>query len=1438
MGIVRKIFPVFVISFVVCSLSGRDDAGQAQASRNLSKAQLQGALRTGEFERAKSLVADHIAEADELFLSFLQQDFDGQRSAPNGPAPLEYARRLAEVFFKLFDFDFEKGVISYWEKAGVEQKRALLPILRDHFVLYRDERALDDAALSPVGVGSRFVSRYLSLAERYRAISCGKGELQCWLRASAFDAGKAWKAWQLAKTLKDEVGEAWGAYYYSIWAGEGPSETAARLAVEGGERLRLPRLYNEALTRQAWRALSRDDFEAHVDFFRKGLEVMRTIPVRESLFGHWSRRYYPGEAWFYLAIWRALESKKKTEARDMFEKGRQMSRQYGGKVGELAYLVEATPQLYRPGVFNDIASEAEKLARALGDPGWLAWFLISKADSLIGTQEFGSAIKVATEAGDLCSKLGARDWFAACLSKRAVSRAQSNDYPAAVADFKQAIRIYNELELPENAANAGLDAGYYLRSQPSTAMDFLNDALAAAEKTGDPGLISGVLNRRAQTRQSDAPSESVQDYMRALMYSERVSEEANTPGDYLGMMSRVSQALIRVGNFNQAIEIQNQRAEKARAKDLARIEADAYYWLQNIYSQYLGEPAKAAECVKKWQALLDRPGWKPSVNDLNKLAQASANLGQPARALEFWAKALKLAKETPAGEHFQRMVHNNVAELYLKLGDYDAVLAELEEVKNLIDRTFDAYRMSIELQRADLSNMTALAYVLAGDLAKAVELSVQAVDLEMKAAPGTALANYYPYFTPGDALALAGRYDESLDFYAKRRERAKQSKSITGERAALLGLGTVALRAGDTPKARDAFQGAVEIDRKPPGPQTGSLAQSLLKLAQLELSSGNPTRANALLAEARKTANPYDPNQLWQIERSSAHVYAKTGKSDLARQHFEQALNSLEDARERYRPEEFELRFGIDRLKVYDEYASYLVELAANTSFEADAAKALLVLERRRGQALWDLMATGWAGLQPEAVPEQLQRVREIEAQLTAKQNALRGQFNLAPDKRNARLIESLEAGLRKAKDEHAQLLTSLSQGRFRFSSPAGMRLDNLAGLQKYLGRNQALVEYLVDDETTFGFVLTSTGLKSERLAIGRETLRRKVRQLLEPFYRLRTGELDLARLGFDLEISVELYKSLFAPLEPHLGRATQILIVPDDVLRYLPFEVLVDRLPQKAPSSRIVFAEFGQAGFLLRRFTMSYLTAASHLPPSAANLQTARTDLTLLAMADPAARQGSPSSGSEDPLKRQLRSSSFRAAFSPLPGAMSEVEAISGYFPQKSVARFSGGQATETIYKTMAAKYGIVHLATHAVASDDQPLYSTLILAPDDKDREDGFLQAYEILRHPLRARLVVLSACETALGPLGRGEGLVGLVSAFQQAGAGAVIATQWSIDESAANVMAVFYEGLTSGKDPSAALRDAKLDILKKRMRYGGTEISLAHPFFWAPFVFIGR
>ena len=978
---------------------------------------------------------------------------------------------------------------------------------------------------------------------------------------------------------------------------------------------------------------------------------------------------------------------------------------------------------------------------------------------------------------------------------------------------------------------------------------------------------------RGQILANDSPAQSLEDLKMSLFYAERHRENLGYPGEVPVSMRLVSQAMRRMGKFSEAVQMEKRRAEYARAEGLLNVEADAYYWLSNIQCFDLGEPAIAAEYAEKYIDLMIRPGKRLTVNNYDRIAGAYLSIGKPARALEFWAKALQLAKETPAGEHFQRMLHNNMARIRLDLGDYDSAISELDEEAALIEstfhaytnpnirigyeledfnaaifeleahdalseRTFQAYRERIEVQKAEWFNRKALAHILSGNLARAAEESRQAIQLEFSTPPGTALAQYFSYFTPGDALALAGEWDEAIAFHKMRRDRAREIKSSPKEREALVKLGSMYDRAGKLNEARQNLLKAIRIDRTPPVSQTGSLSESLLALGRLEIHAGNLPKAEELLVEARKTANPYDLNQLWQAERALAAASAGQKKTDLAASHFELALSALEGTRERLRPEEFALRFGTDRLQVYDEYASYLAGRAIETGEAADTEKAMLVVERRRAQALWELMALGWARLQPDAVPEQVRRVREVEARLAAKQGILRDQFTLAPEKRNLALISQLEADLKLAKEEHARLLTALAQGNFRFSSPSALPRDLMAQIQKNLGPNRVLVEYLVTDESTYAFVLSPAGPKAFPLPAGRQKLRSQVQDLLRPFYRLRAGELDIARIRFNFLTAHELYMQLVAPLESLIGQDTQILVVPDDALYYLPMELLVDKLPEKKPTERQLYAECERAGFLVQRYTISYLTAAAQLVGGPDVLSEPPEPMTLLAMANPAARQDTGVQDQEDLLRRWLHSASSSWAFLPPPGSSDEATRIQRYFPAGRATVLTGSNATETGYKALSPQSGIIHLATHAIAADDQPFYSTLILTPDSKAREDGFLQAYEIIRSPLRARLVVLSACETARGPLGRGEGLVGLVSAFFQAGARSVLATQWSIDESTVELMTSFYKIMTEGKSHAGALRQAKLDIMKKRLRFAGTEVSLAHPFFWAPFVLIGN
>ena len=151
-------------------------------------------------------------------------------------------------------------------------------------------------------------------------------------------------------------------------------------------------------------------------------------------------------------------------------------------------------------------------------------------------------------------------------------------------------------------------------------------------------------------------------------------------------------------------------------------------------------------------------------------------------------------------------------------------------------------------------------------------------------------------------------------------------------------------------------------------------------------------------------------------------------------------------------------------------------------------------------------------------------------------------------------------------------------------------------------------------------------------------------------------------------------------------------------------------------------------------------------------------------------------------------------------------------------------------VKKGELSKYDYIHFATHGLVNSQYPELSGLLLAQNKASVEDGILYTGEIYGLDLKADLVTLSACETALGKRVEGEGLRGLTTSFLFAGARTVVVSLWKVaDESTSQLMINFYNELLTGKDKSTALRDAKLSLLK--------DANYANPFYWSPFVQIG-
>jgi CHAT domain-containing protein/Tfp pilus assembly protein PilF len=298
---------------------------------------------------------------------------------------------------------------------------------------------------------------------------------------------------------------------------------------------------------------------------------------------------------------------------------------------------------------------------------------------------------------------------------------------------------------------------------------------------------------------------------------------------------------------------------------------------------------------------------------------------------------------------------------------------------------------------------------------------------------------------------------------------------------------------------------------------------------------------------------------------------------------------------------------------------------------------------------------------------------------------------------------------------------------------------------------------------------------------------RNQITPLVERYRKTLLGLSDPAET-FNTD-GIALYRMLVAPAREMIRPGSTVMILNDGALSLLNFETLI--APEPAPHYFIEDAT---------------LVSASSLD--------------LLASAKPPGRTGN---------KLLL----FGDAVSPnpdypdLPKAATEMKQIEQHFSAPEVTVFARERATAGSYLTSAPQqFAYIHFVAHGVASRTDPLDSAIILSRSTAEADSFKLHARDIMKHPIRARLVTISACYGSGIRSYAGEGLVGLAWSFLRAGAHNVIGALWEVsEESAPRLMGSLYEGLEAGQPPAEALRKAKLALLHSKGEF-------RKPFFWAP------
>jgi CHAT domain-containing protein len=280
------------------------------------------------------------------------------------------------------------------------------------------------------------------------------------------------------------------------------------------------------------------------------------------------------------------------------------------------------------------------------------------------------------------------------------------------------------------------------------------------------------------------------------------------------------------------------------------------------------------------------------------------------------------------------------------------------------------------------------------------------------------------------------------------------------------------------------------------------------------------------------------------------------------------------------------------------------------------------------------------------------------------------------------------------------------------------------------------------------------------------------------------------------------LYKMLIAPAAGVLHPGTQVVILADGILSQLNFETLLVPGPSSDAQSSSVSA--APLHYLLEDFTFSSAPSLAMLA-GVAPARAANARMLLF---------GNPVSPSQE--------------FLSLPMFGFEMNRVESHFSPAQLSVFAGPQATPTAYvASQPRQFSYIHFVSHAVASQTNPLDSAIILSNPAGQENDFKLYAREIIRHPIDARLVTISACYGSGTRAYAGEGLVGLSWAFLRAGAQRVIGALWEVsDDSTPRLMDRLYQNLSSGESPALALRDAKLSLLRSGGRF-------RIPYYWAPF-----
>jgi CHAT domain-containing protein/tetratricopeptide (TPR) repeat protein len=927
-----------------------------------------------------------------------------------------------------------------------------------------------------------------------------------------------------------------------------------------------------------------------------------------------------------------------------------------------------------------------------------------------------------------------------------------------------------------SAYRSTINQGKILRQQGEflKAVEMFNQALRLGRANNDANIeLECLMNLGFLNWDLGKVKESNELFCQALLLSQKLAlkEQEARCSTYL----RIYEAYVRgkeacaSGSHQESIDQFNMAIDLARKIDSPEHELKCLrqmsmnYYHTKMYEQFSSLNNKAFLIARKINHM------KEEARCLNNIGISLYETSNYSRALIYYGEALSILGEYVDEGYDLSAILNNIGVTYRDLGGYDKAISSIRRALD-IDTNLNDY----EGIAAELSNLAAT-YRRKGILSNNrddvyLSLALNVESLEAAKRTGNKRSITAALNNIGLAYASDGKYVQALMYFQWALNEANLIGDFSEACNIYANMGFVLMEEENFGKAEEHFRKGLEL---------------VLRAGRNEV--------------------------LWETYFGLGQCLEKREHHDEALVCYEKAINTIDFMRSRLALDDLKAGFIRDKMKAYESLVNLLfIRKGKELTLKYDP-EIFEVIEKAKARAfLEELEKTDWRTSKSNVSPlrnegEDLSRNISLTISELTSPHLEEGQ--------RQKLLNRLEI----EEDEYANLLNRIKTEEADSTGIASPQVVSAAEMkEKYLDEKSALLEFFLGENKSFGILISRDNFVLKELpprTIIEDSLRAYLKLLSTP-----------PKAGFQgIPAARRIYRDLIFPFESAISDGIDhLIIIPDGILHYLPFETLV--------RDNLITHE---ARYLLELYDISYAPSGSSLAYLMDKGQRGQYRKTLLAVGDPVYFPAHNTIlHSRRRYENVLRDIYLDEGFElpALPQSKKEIERIAHCFPGGKVDVLLEHQANEEGIKNRSLEeYRIIHFACHGFLDEKIPMRSALVLTLDDDPEEDGFLQAREIANLKLNADLVVLSACQTGKGRLENAEGVFGLPRTFFYAGARSTISSLWKInDKATSEIMPEFYRHLAAGDTKVHSLRLAKLTMLKSRF---------SHPFYWAAFVLNG-